>query len=88
MNFLPPPPKKYVTVDDLVIGEKYWIDSGLGGVHTVMYEGKPGAWYNFKNMKDEWPNFSLSPERVPTSIHVCYAKVKDLDEWMRLGGKL
>lgn len=87
MNILPAPPKKYVEVNDLVVGEKYWIDSGLGGVHTVVYEGKPGAWHEFKNTNSEWPDFSLSPERVPTSVHVCYDKIKNLEEWFKLGGK-
>lgn len=84
---VPAPPKKYLQVEDLVVGQKYWIDSGLGGVHTVIYEGYSNAWHNFKNTNPEWFDYSLSPERVPTSIHVCYDKIESLEEWRALGGK-
>ena len=48
---------------------------------------KYGAWHLFDNTNKEWPDFSLSPERVPTSIHVCYDRIESMEEWERLGGR-
>ena len=37
---LPAPPPEFVEVEDLVVGEKYHVDSGMGGVWTVTYRGR------------------------------------------------
>lgn len=86
MTLVPAPPKKYVQVEDLEVGKKYWIESGMGGVFTVEYEGKIGAWYQFKNLGEGWPEFCIAHERVESSIHVCYGVMTE-EEWRAAGGK-
>lgn len=87
MTFVPAPPKKFVDIDDLVVGQEYWIDSGLGGVHTVVYTGYYVAGYHkFKNTNDEWPSFILAPAKIIDTVRICHGVMTEND-WREAGGK-
>ncbi len=89
---LPAPPRKSVQANELEVGKNYHTPSGMGGVWEVDYMGtNEFDKHVFEFQDEEVARFGvpmrLYDKQVPEFIFACYCKVKDLDEWLELGGK-
>jgi hypothetical protein len=87
--FVKPPPRKSVEVDELVIGRKYWTDSGMGGVFTITYTGfddKSGRHVFHYDGEHHRNTFEIPAERVSQRVRVCHAKFETRQEYEAAGG--
>jgi len=60
------------SLDELVVGEKYKIDSGLGGSFDVKYKGKEGDKHVFDNISKGWEEagpYNWNDEAVLKNVH-------------------
>ncbi len=87
-----PPPKFVQSADELVVGEKYHIDSGMGGVWVVTFVGR-GAHdrclfeYKNKDMADSMgARYSVEEDLVSKHIRIIQ-KFDTIEEWQAAGGR-
>ena len=82
-RFVSPPPRKNIKLSDLKVGEKYWIDSSMGGVYTITYIGTlPDEMHQFTNYRRF---FHYTDEQIPVCIFVCCNRMTS-EEYLAAGG--
>ena len=82
-RFVSPPPRKNISLKDLVVGKEYWVNSGMGGVYTIVYVGTlPDGIHQFTNYNRF---FHYTDERVTQYVFVCHNKMT-IEEYLHAGG--